>query len=183
MFKFIERRAESIVNDIKYGIHGNKILDIGSGGCDVVKKLMENNFDVTPLDIKNKSFIKTIKPILYDGTHMPFEDNSFDTALLIFVMHHTKDPVELLKEAKRVSKKRLIVKEDIYRNKKEKIVTYISDSFVNLEFFGHPHSNKTDLEWKELFIKLDLNLIATKYDNSSLLCFPFYHGTYFLDKT
>lgn len=182
MLKFLERRAESIVEDIKNDIVGNKVLDIGSGDCDVAKKLKEIGFNVTPLDIKNRSHIKSVQPVLYDGKHIPFENNLFDTALLIFVMHHTKDPVELLKEAKRVSKKRLIIKEDIYRNEKEKLMTYISDSFVNFEFFGHPHSNKPDIEWKAVFSDLNLNLVSSRYSSAKLLCFPFYHGTYILDK-
>jgi len=182
MPKFIEKRAESIVNDIIYDIYGNELLDIGCGDCNVAKRFENLGFDITPLDVKNRSLIRSIKPILYDGKQIPFGDNSFDTALLIFVMHHTKNPVGLLKEAKRVSRKRIVIKEDIYRNEKEKLMTYISDSFVNFEFFNHPHSNKSDSEWKSVFSNLDLNLISYRYSDAKLLCFPFHHGTYILDK-
>ena len=182
MLKFIEKRSESIVNDIIGDIYGNKILDIGSGNCNVAKKLSSLGLDITALDVKNRSLIKPIKPVLYNGKQIPFKDNFFDTTLLIFVMHHTKDPVGLLKEAKRVSRKRIVIKEDIYRNEREKLMTYISDSFVNFEFLSHPHTNKSDPDWKNVFTSLNLNLISYRYSIAKLLCFPFYHGTYILDK-
>ena len=183
MLKFMEKRARSIANDIKNDIFGNRVLDIGCGDCGVARILINSGFDITPLDVKNRSLTKSIKPTLYGGKQIPFQGPSVEIVLLIFVMHHTINPVELLQEAKRISKKRIIIKEDIYRNEKEKLMTYISDCFVNFEFLNHPHSNKSDPEWKTVFSNLNLNLISCKYSSAKLLFFPFYHGTYILDKT
>jgi hypothetical protein len=81
---------------------------------------------------------------------------------LITVLHHTKDPVGLLKEASRVSKS-VVIMEDIYDNNFQKYLTYFFDSLVNFEFIGHPHSNKSDQEWKKEFRDLNLKLIDTRY--------------------
>ena len=67
MLKFIEKRSESIVNDIIGDIYGNKILDIGSGNCNVAKKLSSLGLDITALDVKNRSLIKSLKLMIVPG--------------------------------------------------------------------------------------------------------------------
>jgi ubiquinone/menaquinone biosynthesis C-methylase UbiE len=175
-----KKRAEDIFKKIeKYLGKNDKILELGAGTCHIVEFLRNRNFDVTPLDVINISFIDGINPIIYDGKTIPFKDNYFDISLLITVLHHCQDPEDVLKEAKRVSKK-VIVIEDVYDNTFEKYVTFVWDSLINLEFFGHPHSNKSHKEWRETFKKLDLKLDG--YDRSPLVG-GYLNGTYFLTKT
>jgi len=156
----------------------SNILDIGSGLCRIAKILQDKGYEVTALDIQNLSIVPDIKPIIYDGKKLPFKNNSFDTALLLTVLHHTPDPEAILKEAKRVSKKIIII-EDIYKNTAHKYLTFALDSLLNLEFFGHPHSNKDDNGWKKLFKKLNLNLKGAKYKK---IWKVFLTTTYFLEK-
>jgi len=73
-----------------------------------------------------------------------------------------------LLEAKRVSKKIIII-EEIYTNIFNKYLTYFIDSLLNLEFIGHPHTNKTDKEWKLLFGQLGLKLTDAKYSRTFLV--------------
>jgi ubiquinone/menaquinone biosynthesis C-methylase UbiE len=132
---------------------GEKLLDLGSGNGALCLALMNRGFDVTPVDVKDVSFVSDVKPLIYDGIRLPFADNSFDTALLITVLHHTKDPDALLKEASRVANK-LIVMEDIHRSCLQKSFTQFTDSLVNMEFQGHPHTNRDDATWRETFRKM-----------------------------
>jgi len=156
-------RAEGI-KKIAHLDKKEKILDIGAGTCHIDWLLKKSGFKTLPLDVKDLSFVKSIKPKIYDGSKIPFKSKHFDSSLLITVLHHTKDPVKILKEAKRVSKKIIII-EDIVLNKAHGFLTNLFDSLMNLEFFGHPHSNKSDSEWKDLFKKLDLRLVSAKYNN------------------
>jgi ubiquinone/menaquinone biosynthesis C-methylase UbiE len=158
-------RAEDIKNKIICFLDKKeKILDIGSGTCQVDDILIKKGFKVQPLDVKNLSFVKRIKPKIYDGSRIPFKSKFFGSALLLTVLHHTKNPESILKEAKRVSK-RIIIMEDIILNKFHGFLTYLFDSIINLEFFNHPHSNKSDEEWKKLFKKMNLKLVSVKYNN------------------
>ncbi len=97
-----------------------------------------------------------------DITDIPFEDNSFDSVQLITMLHHTPDPEHLVREAKRVGK-RVIVMEDIYSNQIQKYLTFAADSVNNREFIGHPHSNKTDKAWQALFQANGLRLKYAEY--------------------
>ena len=158
-------RAKNMVGQIeRYLNKKDKILDIGAGTCNICEILIKNRFNVIPLDVKNLSFVDGIKPIIYDGDKIPFENDEFDVSLILFVLHHIPNS-EILLEAKRVSKKIIII-EEIYTNIFNKYLTYFIDSLLNLEFIGHPHTNKTDKEWKLLFGQLGLKLTDAKYSRT-----------------
>ena len=53
--------------------------------------------------------------------------------------------------------------EEVYENQLRKYATFIWDSLTNLEFAGHPHSNKTDNEWRDLFSEQDLKVKSADY--------------------
>lgn len=134
------------------------VLDLGTGNGGLCHALKEAGVEVKPVDIKDISFFPEVSPEIYDGKKLPYPDNAFDTVLLITVLHHTPDPDAILEEAKRVARKKVIVMEDIYRNKAQQYLTYFTDSLVNLEFAGHPHTNRTDKAWRETFDKMGLKL-------------------------
>jgi ubiquinone/menaquinone biosynthesis C-methylase UbiE len=146
----------------------DRVLDVGAGNCILCQELGRHGYDVVPVDLENSSFVDGIVPVVYDGTTLPFGDNSFDVALVITVLHHTINPNTLLGEVRRVAK-RIIVIEEIYENSFEKYLTYAMDSLFNLEFFGHPHSNRTDAAWRKTFHALHLDVTAAVYSRSLVL--------------
>ena len=153
------------------------VLDIGAGTCNMCALLAEKQYYVTPLDVRNLSFVDGIKPVIYNGHSMPFRDKQFDVALLIHVLHHTPDPERVVTEAKRVARK-LIVMEDIYTGRFHKYLTYFADSLLNLEFFRHPHTNQDDAGWREAFGRLGLSVKGATY---SWFFVIFHHAVYYLE--
>lgn len=171
VYKLARGRAEDMARDfIEYLNLGETIIDIGAGSCNIAEVLQEKGWNVTALDVKNMSFVDSVKPIIYDPKvgKMPFTDKQFDVALILTVLHHTKDPLKVLKEAKRIAKK-VIVIEDIYKGCCHKHLTYFLDSLLNLEFFGHPHTNKTDKVWQKLFKNLGFKIKKVKYKTTLLV--------------
>ena len=162
----------------KFYKKGETILDIGSGNCALNLLTKNAGFDITGLDIKNKSAFPEIEPVIYDGKKLPFKDEEFDVVQLITVLHHIKDPDFTVEEAIRVGKK-VIIMEDIYTNYFQKIITFIADSINNWEFIGHPHTNKTDQQWRELFKKNSMKIEKVEYYNFLLF---FKQVTYTLTK-
>jgi ubiquinone/menaquinone biosynthesis C-methylase UbiE len=47
----------------------------------------------------------------YDGVTLPEADASYDVVMMIDVLHHTDDPTLLLREAGRVSKQGILIKD------------------------------------------------------------------------
>lgn len=162
----------------KYLNKNNKILDIGCGLGSVCFLLRRKKFNVTPLDVQDLSFLDDARLIIYDGKKLPFNNGKFDVALILTVLHHTPYPKKIILEAKRVAK-RIIIVEDVYYNKIQKYVTYFLDSLVNLEFLGHPHSNKDDNAWRMLFKRVGLELKDVQYKRFLLFC---KQAIYCLDK-
>lgn len=161
--KIKERGAKDRIEKIKlYLDKKDKILDIGSGSCIVHEIMKKEGYDTTPIDIKNLSFAKNIKPIIWNGDEIPFKRDEFNASLILTVLHHTPFPEKVIEEAKRVSKTIIII-EDIYTNIFNKQIAYFFDSLFNLEFINHPRTNKNDRTWKKIFSNMDLKLLDSKY--------------------
>jgi len=152
------------------------IIDIGSGTGNVAELLIKSGKKITPVDVKNLSSVPGISPIIYDGVEIPFPEGSFDAALLICVLHHTKNPEDLLKEARRVARK-IVVIEDIFKSRAHQLLSNFFDNLLSLEFFKNPHSNKTDKEWRELFKGFGLRVEYSEYYRSLVV---FRHALYAL---
>ena len=159
-------RVREKVREIARHLKPNdRVLDVGSGNCVLCEQLQNSGYRVIPIDLENNSFVDSIKPLRYDGNALPFADRSFDVALVVTVLHHTHDPDAVLSDVRRVANT-LIIIEEIYDNKIGKYLTYAIDSLFNLEFFDHPHSNRTDAGWKAAFQNLGLDLRVATYSRS-----------------
>jgi SAM-dependent methyltransferase len=47
----------------------------------------------------------------YDGSTIPYENGSFDSVMFVDVLHHTCDPMALIREGARVASKTMIIKD------------------------------------------------------------------------
>lgn len=163
LYRFWRSDSKRKVSWIRTYLHKtDKVLDLGAGPCWVTSLLREEQFNVIPLDIEDLSIIDGIGSNVYDGRNIPYSDNEFDVALILTVLHHVKDPINLLKEVKRVSRRTVII-EDIYSNKVQMVIVKFLDSILNFEFKDHPHNNRNDKEWKTLFKDMRFTLKDTQY--------------------
>lgn len=84
-----------------------KLLDLGCGKMPY-KKIINKNVlikEYVGVDIKNDIYQKDIEPDFYwDGLSLPFQENSFDCAIIIEVLEHVPDATVVLKEVFRVLK-------------------------------------------------------------------------------
>lgn len=71
--------------------------------------------------------------VLYDGHHLPFEPDTFDTTLLIFVLHHAENPEGVLREVRRVTRAggRVAVLESVAENRWDAWWLPFADRFAN----------------------------------------------------
>lgn len=152
-------------------------VDIGCGNGLIVEALRTKGFSCEAVDVADLSIVPEVEVTVYDGLHLPYPDQHFDTAMLLTVLHHTPDPIPVLKEAARVAR-RLILVEDVYNNPIQQYMTYGMDTLVNLGHSAMTYQNKSDAEWRATFEDLRLRLL--KCDEQSILLF-FQQNTYLLE--
>lgn len=138
-----------------------KLLEVGAGPGSSLSVFRDAGFDITGLDVADSSFNNDLKSILYDGSAMPFGGKAFDAALLLTMLHHTPDPEAILTEAMRVARG-LIIIEDVYETAFQRKYTKLADKITNLEFIGHPHTNRDDEQWRATFDRFGWKLRYAK---------------------
>ena len=159
---FLQRYARAQARDVAPWIVGPRLLDLGSGEGFVPAALGAGMAaDVGP-------FRRAAIPyVVYDGGTLPFDDATFDTTLLLLVLHHCAKPDAVLAEALRVTRHRLIVTESVYRNRLDLFWLRVLDpTFNRLRHAGHmptPLAFRTDAEWQDLFATHGLRLVTTHW--------------------
>ena len=139
----------------------DRVLDLGCGtgfvgalmqselGCSVV------GCDVVPMNVALDEFH------LYDGEQVPFPSYAFDVTVLAYVLHHVPDPLALLREARRLSRRAVIVVEDTPRCWADRAWGRLHVHGFN-GTYGLPHGRvRADGEWRSLFAAAGLSLMRT----------------------
>lgn len=145
---------------------GSRLLDIGCGDGklaallrDAVPGLKVEGVEVHP---RNGCAI----PCRYfDGSHLPFPDRCFDCCLLVDVIHHMKDPLPLLRDACRVSRQFLAVKDHLAENALDHWTLRLMDWVGNRPHgVALPYAYLSAAQWQELYQQLGLNVERTALD-------------------
>jgi ubiquinone/menaquinone biosynthesis C-methylase UbiE len=155
---------------------GDTILDVGAGSGRFGQAVQEQlKVKVTGVDVCDYSD-HTIPFFVYDGRQLPFPDKSFDVVFFAFVLHHTRNQENLIREAKRVTRRHIIVFEDGYDWFLEKFVTCWNDYQTNIfqgwikAYKGYlrgepfkipmPLTFRSGSGWVRLFEELGLEVIS-----------------------
>jgi len=88
------------------------VLDVGCGDGWLAALIARNRPDVRMAGIDVLKRPETRIPVReFDGNTIPYKDGSFDAILFVDVLHHTTDPMVLLREARRVARQAIIIKD------------------------------------------------------------------------
>ena len=120
--------------------------------------------------------------VLYEGAKIPFPDQSFDVTILVTMLHHVSDPRALFEEVRRVTRKRVIVVEDLYHHALGRFWTICRDRLLNMEFMDHPHQFRKHEAWLGFFKEQQYSSIAFKKFYTWRAGFRILNGVYVLEK-
>jgi SAM-dependent methyltransferase len=105
----VVRLAELLSDFLPQNAH---VLDVGSGDGQIDALLLRKRPDLSiegvDVGVREATGIP-VKP--FDGKTLPYPDSSFDTVMFVDVLHHTTDPLILLREAARVARKSVVLKD------------------------------------------------------------------------
>jgi SAM-dependent methyltransferase len=125
----------------------SRIIDIGAGkGLLAQEMTRQLDARVTLVDVAQ--YNHTDLPLtVCDSRALAFADNSFDQALLSFVLHHSPHPEFILHEALRVAREVIVIENDV-RCAVRGAVTRLIDSWPAIRYGTPPcHFTRTRDEW------------------------------------
>ncbi|QLL09620.1 class I SAM-dependent methyltransferase [Mycobacterium vicinigordonae] len=127
---------------------GETVLDVGCETGHLCMYLADMyGVTATGIDVHDARTIP-IDFQVFDGRSIPFEDNSFDSVVLSFVLHHCNDPMALIKECRRVARRTIIAFEDLPETRVEKMMTKVHIGLFKLAYRLEPAGDyRTALEW------------------------------------
>jgi SAM-dependent methyltransferase len=107
------RRIRVLASRIAALIPSNaSVLDVGSGNGALAGQIGRDRPDVKISGIDVLRWTHThIDVRQFDGVTVPFADRSVDLVMLVDVLHHTEDPTVLLREARRVARSAVVIKD------------------------------------------------------------------------
>jgi ubiquinone/menaquinone biosynthesis C-methylase UbiE len=177
----VARMARHIIPALD--LPGN-LLDVGCSTGLLSRELQrKTSMEVVGIDVVCPSDAG-FPVLIYDGEVIPFPENSFRNVLLCYVLHHSDDPVRLLKEAQRVCSHRLIVVEDIAETSAQHRIAMAKDRFYNMLMVPDmpmTYNFKSTKEWVEIFGELGLRL-TDSYQTPSMPVNPVKQTLFVLDK-
>lgn len=144
----------------------SRLLDIGCGDGRITARLRDS---VDQLEVQGVEVLPRPACVIeyrrFDGTHLPFPDNSFDYCLLVDVLHHIKDPVPLLKEVCRVSSKFVLIKDHCADDVLDHWILRLMDWVGNRPHaVSLPYAYLSHQAWDSLYHELGLVLDRTDHD-------------------
>ena len=146
-------------------------VDIGCGNGILGLSITELRPEITMSGVDVHVWPQTAIPVTkYDGSRLPFEDKCVDFAILSDVLHHCESPRAVLKEAVRISRKFVVIKDHLCEHSFDKATLSFMDWFGNKGYgVALPYKYFSNAEWETIFAELGLKAEVT---NTKLDLYP-----------
>ncbi len=170
------------IHENRLKIHGD-VLDFGCGSKPYIQEFKHcETYIGVDIEISGHNHETSLIDIYYDGSHLPWPDETFDSVVAFEVFEHLPDPAKSLQEIKRVLKSNgvlLITVPFLYGEHEiphdfQRWTSFgIEKFFEDMDFTDIQVSkiNQTPVFAIQLFINVFMNKI--KYHESRLLRVPF----------
>lgn len=149
---------------MKYADPSDVILDVGCGSGRAAFILEKKGYMLHAVDIVDYRVVPLKHFKVYDGKSLPFPDNSFDLVSFNFVLHHVPNAIKpvLLKEAKRVSRKHVLVLEDTPKYFFDHVMSFFHCFFWRWKIASTaPFGFFQKERWEQVFRSLGLSVLVS----------------------
>jgi SAM-dependent methyltransferase len=149
------------------------VLDVGCGDGVVDRRLTELRRDVSIEGADVLVRPTTHLPVtLFNGTTLPYADASFDAVMFVDVLHHADDPIVLLREAVRVSRRQIVLKDHRRNGVLARTTLRFMDRVGNARHgVALPGNYWSEGEWRRAFAQLNLTVASW---SSDIALYPFW---------
>lgn len=137
---------------------GASVLDVGAGDGTLDRLLLDLRPDLSLRAVDVLPRPVTHVPVeTFDGEHLPCGPGAVDVVLFADVLHHTDQPERLLREAARVAKLGIVVKDHLAENRLDILTLRFMDWVGNA---GHgvrlPYHYWSRARWQAALVQLGL---------------------------
>lgn len=160
--RYVHGRRIRILSDHLANVlpDGCRVLDVGSGDGLLGKLIFQLRPDITisgiDVLVRPRTHMATDK---YDGKTIPYVNGSFDVVMLIDVLHHTSDPMILLREAKRVARSTIVIKDHLVDALFARQTLRFMDRVGNARYgISLPYNYWSKKKWLDAFDTLGLRV-------------------------
>jgi len=138
---------------------GAKVLDAGCGDGLIDRLIGDERPDLAIEGIDLIVRPRTHIPVTaFDGTRIPFADDSFDVVMFVDVLHHTHDPEILLREARRVARCAVVLKDHtrdgVLAGATLRFMDWVGNAPHGIPL---PYNYWPERRWREVFQRIGLN--------------------------
>ena len=150
---------------------GAHVLDAGCGDGALSARLNALRSDVRIEGVDVLVRPRTAIPVqAFDGAHLPYDDASVDAVLMVDVLHHTDDPLVLLRESARVARSVVLIKDHLRDGFAAQLTLRAMDWVGNARHGVRlPYNYWSRGQWNRAFD--DLGLVVQQW-RSSLELYP-----------
>jgi ubiquinone/menaquinone biosynthesis C-methylase UbiE len=157
-----DRRTRVLARDLSALLPPNAtVLDVGCGDGTIDSLILATRLDVSieGVDVLVRPLPK-IPVKSFDGRTLPQPDNSADVVMFIDVLHHADDPMVLLREAKRVARKMILLKD----HRMAKPFAFLILRFMDWVGNRHhgvalPYNYWPEAKWRAAFNELQMAIV------------------------
>jgi SAM-dependent methyltransferase len=110
------RRVRALAGNIAQMIPDGAatLLDIGCGDGTLARSIMNHRPGLNATGVEIRARQHTAIPVQeFDGRILPFGDRSHDVVMLVDVLHHAAEPTLLIREARRVAREAVMIKDHL----------------------------------------------------------------------
>ncbi len=152
--------------------HRARVLDVGCGDGQIDSVILMRRPDVSiegiDVLVRPRTHI-SVRP--FDGTNIPFPFASFDVVMFLDVLHHTRDPRVLLREAVRVAPTVVIkdhFREGLFAQSTLRVMDWVGNAHHGVAL---PYNYWDRKQWTQAFG--DLGLLPEREVSPALYPVPF----------
>jgi SAM-dependent methyltransferase len=172
---YVHKRRISVLSDWCSSLipQNANVLDVGSGDGRLARLVADKRPDISirGLDVRVRAGA-AISVERFNGRSIPYGDGSFDVVMFVDVLHHTADPMILLREAVRVARQVILIKDHSLRGafaySTLRLMDWVGNARHNVDL---PYNYWTPAEWHGAFDKLGL-AVSSWEPNLKLYAFP-----------
>jgi SAM-dependent methyltransferase len=172
---YVHKRRISILSDRFSRLipSNSRVLDVGCGDGQLARLIASRRPDISiqGIDVRLRNDSAILVEV-FDGKSLPYGQDSFDVVMFVDVLHHTREPMILIREAIRAARQAILIKDHLVKG------AFAHSTLRFMDWVGNarhgvalPYNYWTPAEWHRAFDKLGLTINSWEW-NLKLYPFP-----------